>query len=442
MAHLRLALLSLLATTVVAAQEVAAPAADRQVKLQTRVLRVRDEPLPIGELDIMSARISADGKRVLVGIRTVGPSFLDQFFGQPGWPDKYKKGPDHPAAYVYDCDTNTSTELEPVFEGKAWRLIGAPAISPDGRFVAAACTPAATYSNENVGRDTTIAIVDLVGDASRLLDLKSLGVKAPVARDAPALSRDAAFLAVPTTADIGNGVERGWTLLWNRDAGTLQAAVFDDGYRSTVNPGLSDDGRFLVVGADGSYDDGRPDVAFINDTRSGKATIVSAWPDGRPMARGGVWRCAISGDGSTVAFVSRPGPNSPDSDDARTSICVHDVATGERRLLPCAPAYGSCLSGAGCSLSSSGRFVAYLVCANSSQRVCVRDIVTARVAVLDAGGPDGYWIICTDPPALSADGRRAVFVRRVHQYGSSGGSERTEVVLADIDWPEPSQSAR
>jgi hypothetical protein len=338
---------------------------------------------------------------------------------------------------VYDCNTNTSTELKPTFDGKAWRLIGAPAISPDGRFVAAACTPDATYSNETVGRDTTIAIVDLVGDASRLLDLKALGTKAPVSRDAPALSRDAAYLAVPTTPDIGNGVEHGWTMLWSRDAGTIQAAVFDDGYSRTVNPGLSDDGRFLVVGADGSYHDGRPDVAFVNDTRSGKATVLSAWPDGSPMARGGVWSCAISGDGSTVAFVSRPGPDSPDSDEALTSICVHDVASGERRLLPCAYAYGSSLSVAGCSLSGSGRFVAYLVSDdNLGQRVCVRDIVTARVAVLDAGG------LCTDPPALSADGRRAVFIRRVHQRGPSGVSERTEAVLADIDWPDASQPAR
>jgi hypothetical protein len=317
------------------AQDAAVSSADGAPKVTTRVIHIRDEPLPMDGVGLTSAGISADGHRLVVGIKSVGPSHLDMFAGKPGWPDKYKRGPDSPTAYVYDCETDSSTELRPTLDGKVWRLIGPPAISPYGRFVAAACEPEATYSNESVGRGSTVAIVDTLGDKSRLLDLKSLGVKAPVAWyfGAPALARDAAFLAVPTTPDIGNDVRHGWTMLWNRDAGTMQAAVFDDGYSHTMHPGLSDDGRFLVVGATGSYDDGRPDTGLLIDTGSGKTTVVSAWADGTLMTNGGVWSCAISGDGSTVAFVSRPGPSSPASDaGAAVGQLVDHVLRGTRVL--------------------------------------------------------------------------------------------------------------
>jgi hypothetical protein len=111
------------------------------------------------------------------------------------------------------------------------------------------------------------------------------------------------------------------------------------------------------------------------------------------------------------------------------------VASGTRRLVPVVHERDSHIDVGGCSLSSSGQYVAYLVRVdNLTLRVCVHDIKLARTVVLDAGRPHTYWILCADPPALSADGRRAVFVRKIHDGKNPGDAERDEVAFAEIEW--------
>src|SRR5512145_3114597 len=78
-----------------------------------------------------------------------------------------------------------------------------------------------------------------------------------------------------------------------------------------------------LVKGDGN---GLPDV-FLRDCRSGKTTLVSAGPGGRP-ADGPSDSPAISADGKLIAFASRAGNLLAADRDGRWDIYVLDQGTG------------------------------------------------------------------------------------------------------------------
>lgn len=172
---------------------------------------------------------------------------------------------------------------------------------------------------------------------------------------------------------------------------------------------ISHDGRMVAfVSAAGNLvagDDNGVEDVFVHDRQTGTTVLVSRTSAGTPgNARSG--SPAISGDGSTVAFVSRA--TNLSSGAPQPSAYVHDLATGTTTRLELPPGLivawdpsGAILDRQLVSLSADGRFVAVGAHPPASNYVMTQ----WEVFVIDRES----GAIATRVPghrgALSADGR-------------------------------------
>jgi hypothetical protein len=440
-------LLCLFLVGTAAAQQPAAAVAPPLVR--ARILSIRDIPLPKNDSRDMSIAISSDGRRVVVSVSAFDESTFSEFAGVPD--PRPPTTPQHPSTYLYEVEADKVVELRPVLEGKTWRLLGQAAISPDGRFVAAACAPEAEDAVLNgTWAVSTVALVDTTGDESRLIDLQALGFHRFVPKDAPSLSRDANRLALPTRPGPGSGNDKSWSMVWARQGGMVGAVVLDEAYDGTHRPRLSEDGRFLVTQAF-SKDPEWPSGSFLMDLGANLPGARPAWPDGRVKLAGR--KCSLSADGRRVASVgdhprAKPGP-------AGVTVLLYDDAT--RSTTPVADDPGDDLSriySEGCSLSGSGAYVAYDKAVmrmaegqSSSRGVYVRELASGRTVQVDPTSAEGTMRLGAHALSLSGDGRRLVYVRSVVHVSPAelknlwDSDTTTEVVLVDIDWGVASPSA-
>jgi hypothetical protein len=428
------------------AQEAPAAAA-APVAVRTRVLSIRDIPLPAKSERDMSLAISRDGRRLVVSISAYDASAADEFMMLSG-PLQHapQDAPQHPSTYLYDVEADKTVELRPVFEGKTWRLVGKAAISPDGRFVAAACAPEAEDAVLNKSHFTrAIALVDTTGDESRLIDLRALGVQRLVWPEAPSLSLNAECLAFSTSPDVDNANHHSWTMLWSPKDGLFGAVVLDDEYDGTFLPRISEDGRFLLVDAWSDHPDTRPSGPFLMDLQANLPGVTPAWPEGRTKLVGRAG--SLSGDGRRVAFLDRD-PRAAGEGPLGFAVFLYDDANRSTTLVSGDPGDEPprTISFA-CSLSGSGTYVAYdkLVTRTagdqeSSAGICVRELGSGRTARLDADPAPGATMLGVASMALSGDGRRLAFIHRLFHHSSglfeplAADSTSSEIVLADIDW--------
>jgi hypothetical protein len=420
---------SLLLASMAVAQDGTGTAGAPPVSVTTRVLQLRDLPFPAKPSKSMSAAMSRDGGHLVVS------------YCSGVWPSIETLEPDHPSTYLYDCKTGTSRELRPVFNGTPWRLVGKSAISPDGRFVAAACvSETGKMAADKRDHCSTMALVDTMGDESRLIDLSALGIHAPIPTTAPALSRDATFLAIPTTPDFGNQIDHGWTMLWSGESGRVRPVTLDDHYYGTYNPSISDDGRFLAIDSFSKDPNTYPNGAFLIDLQSSVLDEIPGWLNGH-WALGGTGY-SISGDGKRVAFIGTAPPDAVDAHPGSSAVFLYDQASGSTTLLSSGPGDASSNVDIGaCSLSGSGEYVAFVKSANPMAvekdivpGVYARELASGRLARVNGERVAGRFEYGFDEPGISDNGRRVVFIRRVMRRMVHEVSEESEVVLADVEW--------
>ena len=178
----------------------------------------------------------------------------------------------------------------------------------------------------------------------------SAGITANSFSDVPRISADGAFVAF--TSDGTNLVPNdtnGVTDVFRKNLATGQTtrvsvasggAQADGPSNSDIPPfrclDISDDGRFVVFESEATNlvpndTNGQRDI-FVHDSQSGQTTRVSLSTDGG-QGDGPSFRPRISGDGRFVVFQSDADNLDADDTNGRSDVFVHDLQTGETRLL-------------------------------------------------------------------------------------------------------------
>jgi hypothetical protein len=407
-------------------------AGGRPVAVHTHVLALKGLPTDAVE-SMVSTAISSDGRIVAVSISDMG-------------------GDNSSPVWIHDVEAGKTQELSLQRDGKPWKLVGKAGLSPDGRFVAAACAP------DNGPRPKwspgaklpayeppapVIAVIEVASGAAEFVDLRALGCKAPLMfKDAPSLSNGAAELAIPTMPDFGSQVAHGWTMLWTRAGGSLRPLTLDEAYYSLNGARLSADGRCLLAD---SFSSGKTDPAgsFVIGVETGEHELVSVGTEGEPMRTSKPEDHDFDAGGRVIAFTARAADAPAHGAPSFTDVFVRHIAASSTECVSRTPA-GAPANGAShdCALSGDGRYVAFVSEASNllftsddaEPDVFVRDLAaswTGRVPVPEELAKKRSVL----RPALSGDGRRAVFA--VLQDKS-----QLHVLVADIGWPEPAQAAR
>jgi len=292
-----------------------------------------------------------------------------------------------------------------------------PAISADGRFVAyrtiAIVGSRSAYAIRRYDRDerTTIQIYPLRGTATDGFPLDpGRGILGP-----PAISADGRFVAFAEAVQGGWRI-----LMWSADQGVFAPLVGTKVANLTFStlPSLSEDGRYLAfLGGSGATLSARlPPRYYRLDRDTGAAVVVGIDTLGRQIGStfsefyGGT---AISADGDRVVFTDQ----SPSGDRQVRQVWLRDVPAG-RTILVSATSAGREASADSFapSISADGQVVVFQSDADDlvpDDRNGAPDIyawregVAVRRVSVAPGGTEGNGP--SVQPAISGDGRHVAF---------------------------------
>jgi Tol biopolymer transport system component len=306
-----------------------------------------------------------------------------------------------------------------------------PEMTPDGRFIAFACIEG--------GTNTCIRLWDGQGAVETLVSGDATGVvPTNTASYAPALSPDGRFVAFLSNATnlTGNAVCAGYHV-YVRDlqAGTRLVDADPNGAGSTDNAGtafsLSTNGQFVAFcSADGSLvggDNNRADDVFVRDLTGGNTELVSQRePSLIPQAGNSLCvlsQISMSADGLRTAFASFADDLVPGDTNAVPDIFVRDALAGKNLLVSAGtngfPALGG--SSSAPAISADGNFVVFVSsatnlvagCSNGCDNIFLRDLRAGSTRVVSLGTNS---LSCGDgdasAPTLSRDGRYVAFLSK------------------------------
>lgn len=234
-------------------------------------------------------------------------------------------------------------------------------------------------------------------------------------------------------------------------------AIGPGGLDEYVDPGavdISDDGRYVVYSTrasnllpPGEDTNGKTDV-FLYDRNTATTTRVThdlnnADADG-DNAGGDSYAVSISGDGSTIVFVSSaPDLVAGDTNGVADIFAVDRVSlVAERISVDTNENQGLGASGSNrIGVSANGRVIAFASTAElvlpdttGATDIFVRDRdagTTTRVSDKDgAAGQGGYWDHSIDP-VISADGTKVAFASLAQLVSPSDGNVRWDVYLTN-----------
>jgi Tol biopolymer transport system component len=275
----------------------------------------------------------------------------------------------------------------------------APSISADGRIVVFESTAADLVAGDSNGvsdvfvRDRQAGTTERVSVSSAGAQANGLSGEAHVSGD----GRFVAFASAATNLVAGdtNGVDD--VFVRDRLAGTTERVSLDASGRqltgASIEPGISDDGRFVVFR---TVLPSAPDPVFVRDRQAGTTELASVAPAGAVLDD--AFSPAISGDGRFVAFPAFTGR------DVESILVLRDRASGTSEVLG--------VNQGPASLSSDGRVIAFTSGVGVASEVLVLDRLAGRTERI---GP-GFDV------ALSSDGRFVAF---------------TEVADVDVIGPGP-----
>lgn len=205
---------------------------------------------------------------------------------------------------------------------------------------------------------------------------------------------------------------------------------------------ISDDGRYVAFSSDSpktSPDANNNYDNFLHDFTTGKTTLISANPQGKP---GNAWSFnpVISGDGNFVAFVSNSTDLAPGDTNSTQDIYVRDLQASKTRRVSvstrAATANGGSLSP---SISKDGRHIVFSSWAtnlvrndkNQTYDIFIHDRlvgITRRVNVTSHNGLESQ----TNPfgsggafePTISRDGKAVTYISDATNLDNRIGSNR------------------
>ena len=311
-----------------------------------------------------------------------------------------------------------------------------PVMTPGGRFVAfVANAHGVTASN------TCILVWDAQTGTSVLASGDLTGtVPTNSICGWPSITPDGRFVAFMSTAtNLVTNTLTGEFHLYVRDLQSGSTTLVDmgidgagSGVTSVVQPGLSDDGRFIAFEApDGSLvpdDSNKSEDVFVRDTTGAATELISKHdplqPSVSPNGPSTLSLLSVSAEGSFVAFVSEADNLAPIDTNGYRDVFVRD-RLGDATLLVSADMSGTA-SGNGMStdpaISADGRYVAFTSTAtnlvagdtNGASDVFVRDLLegTTQLVSVNTNGFSGHG--ASYSPMISPDGRAVLFHSRAN----------------------------
>jgi signal peptidase I len=252
------------------------------------------------------------------------------------------------------------------------------------------------------------------------------------------LSADGRFVAFLNKTD-------GLVYVHSRDTKSTQLVSVNGeaaANESSSQPSISADGRFVAFASratnlDSGDSNGLSDI-FVRDRTLSTTRRISLGAGG-VEADGLSEEPAISADGRFVAFSSQATNLVPGDVNGEADIFLHDLSTGNMKLVSIGESGSGSGSSASPSISSSGRFVAFvskvaLIIADVNQfsDVYVRDSVNGRTTLVSVGGKDTAANASSSSPAISADGRFVAFTSRATNLVERDFNRRQDVFVRDL----------
>lgn len=187
--------------------------------------------------------------------------------------------------------------------------------------------------------------------------------------------------------------------------------------------------------------DGNADV-FVEEPATGLLRLVSVDADGHKGSADSTG-AVLSGDGSTVAFVSRAADLSPDDRDTSPDLYVKDLETGRLQLVSRTSSGGKAQPGpygiGRVSLSADGSRVAFDTDAalvpedtDGAVDVYVVDVGTGTVALASLGSDGADSATGSYRPSLSADGNDVAFDSPSRDLDPTDGDGLSDVFVKDL----------
>lgn len=308
-------------------------------------------------------------------------------------------------------------------------------LSADGRYVAFASDASDLVPGDSNG-DYDAFVYDRQSGTLEMVSVASDGTQADAGVSSPVLSSDGRYVAFASGAtNLVAGDTNGCmdVFVHDRQTGaTERVSVADDGSEAdflSLDFSLSGDGRYVAF-ASGATNLVAGDVnehwdVFVRDRLAGTTEIVSLAADGSQGNDGSFSGCSLSSDGRYVAFLSAADNLTPGDTSSTWDVFVRDrqSATTQRvGLLPAGDEVDP-----GCRISADGRYVAYswagaLYVFNRSTSVTER----ADVATGGAGADSA-----SECYSLSADGRYVAFTSWGDNLVSGDTNGAADVFLRD-----------
>lgn len=327
-------------------------------------------------------------------------------------------------------------------------------VSADGRYVIFEAPTALIASDTNGFSD--IYVRDRQTGSLSIASVSTAGVQGTSSSSSGAISRDGRYvvfhsnatnLVVGDTNAAQDAFVRDRTLNTTTRISLTSAGGQIPSGTNFQSVSISDDGRYVLFGSDDATvvagdTNGMGDF-FVRDTIGNTTTRVSVRTDGSQFTGTLTNSAGISGDGRYFLF-STAQSGVPSDTNSCLDVFRRDLMTGIVELVSTSPSGGvGCHNGSAyAQMSGDGRYVSFRsdvidLVANDTNGVAdafVRDMVlgiTTLASVNSAGVAEnaaaGY-----DPPSVSDDGRRVVFVSEASNLVAGDSNNRHDVFLHDF----------
>jgi Tol biopolymer transport system component len=265
--------------------------------------------------------------------------------------------------FLHDRQAGTTERVDVNAAGRSANLYSyAPFVSANGRFVVFVSYASNLVAHDANGQESDVFVRDRETHTTELVTVSSRGVQSNGFNDEPGMSNDGRFIVFVSTASnlTGDPVAGGFHVyLRDRVSGVTElVSPRASGARGNEAwPSVSDDGRYVVFGSSAKdlvpRDTNQATDIFVRDRVRDTTQRVSVGSD-EAQADAGSDFASVSADGRYVAFQSYASNLVPHDRNHRPDIFVRDLQLGLTKRVTRSPV-GATLD----SISADGRFVSY-----------------------------------------------------------------------------------
>ena len=358
-------------------------------------------------------------------------------------------------AFVRDMANGTTRRVS---TGASGVDVSAPVMTPDGRFVAFACTTPGMAAGLPLSPTGEVYVCDLVSNVTIWASTNAANIAKSVLNLSsaacyhPAISDDGCFVAFKAGTPVSSAGSATPSMIfqYNTTNGTL-ATISNNGFPiwpqndDVYGPEMSPDGRFIVFVA--TNHDAACLTIQLWDAQAGTNRLVSAALDGSFPTNSDSDSPSVTPDGRYVVFTSNATNLTANPVTNGFHIYRRDVQAGTTQLIDVDA------NGAGSVnqvmtilvISSNGQFVAFdsfvgaLVNGdnNGASDVFVRDLNSSTTELISIRSPGlvpqtGDGLSSVGMSALSDDGRKFVYTSYADDLVPNDFNRASDVFIYDV----------